>query len=276
MAEKDQEVKGGIFGGKGSLKEGLRDVSGDKRVTFADTWLGDLLGFDGDFGVQGAGLRESWFGARRDGPGSKANKPNMSDAGTGGPRRGGPRRDLEISLEEISESGSGMNLPEYPEESQGGRVRYRRAESEGGPTRYRRAESTGGPTRYRNVKPDVPSEAPDDLTIPEIDDEVNAPSMLEVTRDRIGDTGRSIPPFMARPYGEREESPDTVKFKVERVFRKDNDLSVDEKVSELIGKVGSLTKDRLEELIKEVSKLPDSFDKKSVLARLKTLKGVAK
>lgn len=264
MAEKDQEVKGGIFGGKESLKEGLRDVSGDKRVTFADTWLGDLLGFDGDFGVQGAGLRESWFGARRDGPGSKANKPNMSDAGTGGPRRGGPRRDIDISLEEISESGSGMNLPEYPEESQGGRVRYRRAESE------------GGPTRYRNVKPDVPSEAPDDLTLPEIDDEVNAPSMLEVTRDRIGDTGRSIPPFMARPSGEREESPDTVKFKVERVFRKDNDLSVDEKVSELVGRVGSLTKEGLEELIKEVSKLPDSFDKKSVLARLKTLKGVAK
>lgn len=245
--EKEPEKKGGLFGGKSSLKEDLQDFSGDDKITFADTWLGDLLGFDGEFGVKGPGLRESWFGARRDGPGSKANKPNLSD-----------------TLSEISESGSGMDLPKSPKESQGGRVRYRRA------------ESTGGPTRYRNVKPDVPSESPDILTLPEIDDEVNAPSTLETTRDRIGDTGRSIPPFMARPYGEREESPDTVKFKVERVFRDDNDLSVDEKVSELVGRVGSLTKKGLEDLIKEVSKLPDSFDKKSVLARLKTLKGVAK
>ena len=80
MAEKEPEKKkGGIFGGKSSMKEDLRDISGDEKVTFADTWLGDLLGADGSFGVQGPGLRRSWFGARRDGPGSKANKPNLID-----------------------------------------------------------------------------------------------------------------------------------------------------------------------------------------------------
>jgi hypothetical protein len=65
MAKEPSKREGGIFGGKGSLKEDLRDISGDDKITFADTWLGDLLGFDGKAGVQGAGLKESWYGARR-------------------------------------------------------------------------------------------------------------------------------------------------------------------------------------------------------------------
>lgn len=65
MAREPSKKEGGIFGGKGSLKEDLRDISGDKKITFADTWLGDLLGFDGKAGVQGADLKESWYGARR-------------------------------------------------------------------------------------------------------------------------------------------------------------------------------------------------------------------
>jgi len=60
--------KSGIFGGKSSMYEGLTDTSGDGRVTFADTWLGDLLGLDEDgFGVQGPKLAESRAGARRGG-----------------------------------------------------------------------------------------------------------------------------------------------------------------------------------------------------------------
>ena len=55
--------KGSIFGGEGSLYEGLE---GGKD--FGNTWLGDLLGFDEKgFGVQGDNLRDSFMGTRRDG-----------------------------------------------------------------------------------------------------------------------------------------------------------------------------------------------------------------
>jgi hypothetical protein len=59
------ERLGSIFGGESGLYEGLTDQSGDKEVSFADTWLGDLLGLDGKAGVQGPGLQESRRGARR-------------------------------------------------------------------------------------------------------------------------------------------------------------------------------------------------------------------
>lgn len=63
---KDQSKrKGSIFGGEGSIYEGLTDVSGDEERNFADTWLGDLLGFDKKVGVQGPKLRDSFMGARR-------------------------------------------------------------------------------------------------------------------------------------------------------------------------------------------------------------------
>lgn len=76
---KEPKSRGGVFGGRSSMREDLRDTSGDKKVTFADTWLGDVLGFDGKLGTQGPSLRRSWFGARRDGPGSEANIPNLED-----------------------------------------------------------------------------------------------------------------------------------------------------------------------------------------------------
>ena len=132
MAEKEEDKKGGIFGGRSSLKEDLKDISGDKRSTFADTWLGDLLGFDGKVGVQGPGLKESWQGARRGNPDldpsddddletlvTKATEVFQIGPSTrGGPRRyndtpdGGPRRGRVTSdntLDMISESGSGMD-----------------------------------------------------------------------------------------------------------------------------------------------------------------------
>ena len=70
--------KSGIYGGASSMYERLNDTGGggydadgnpigDGRVSFADTWLGDLLGADGKAGVQGPGLSESRAGARRTG-----------------------------------------------------------------------------------------------------------------------------------------------------------------------------------------------------------------
>jgi len=75
------ERKGSIFGGEGSLFEGLEDSDGSGKPSFGDTWLGDLLGFDGQAGVQGDNLRDSFGGSRRDGDTDKggssgSNKPN--------------------------------------------------------------------------------------------------------------------------------------------------------------------------------------------------------
>lgn len=63
------KTKGSIFGGESGLYENLSDTSGDGNVNFGDTWLGDLLGFDGEAGVQGDNLRDSFGGSRRTGGG---------------------------------------------------------------------------------------------------------------------------------------------------------------------------------------------------------------
>ena len=72
IADRDEDTKlglveaSGIYGGQSSMKEGLKDTSGDGKVSFADTWLGDALGFDdAGFGVQGDSLKESRAGSRR-------------------------------------------------------------------------------------------------------------------------------------------------------------------------------------------------------------------
>ena len=75
--------KSGIFGGKSSMYEGLTDTSGDGRVTFADTWLGNILGLDGQFGRQGATLAESRAGARRGG-GSGTSTTTTTPSSPGG------------------------------------------------------------------------------------------------------------------------------------------------------------------------------------------------
>ena len=54
-----------IFGGESGLFDGLQDSDGSGKASFGDTWLGDLLGFDGGLGVQGADLAASKAGARR-------------------------------------------------------------------------------------------------------------------------------------------------------------------------------------------------------------------
>jgi hypothetical protein len=65
MAEKKK--KDPKFGGKRSLK----DTSGNQSIGFEDTYLGDLLGFDGKMGTKGKpGLLASLKGARRKKPGT--------------------------------------------------------------------------------------------------------------------------------------------------------------------------------------------------------------
>ena len=69
MAEKKK--KNPRFGGKRDLK----DTSGNQSIGFEDTYLGDLLGFDGKLGTKGKpGLLASLKGARRKKPGQGAPK----------------------------------------------------------------------------------------------------------------------------------------------------------------------------------------------------------
>ena len=83
----DTEDSGsGIFGGQRSLTEGLQDTSGDNQVSFADTFLGDLMGFDGNVGIQATdkggnllGLDASISGKRR----KTVEKPTASSGGGG-------------------------------------------------------------------------------------------------------------------------------------------------------------------------------------------------
>jgi hypothetical protein len=63
--EHEFDRQSSIFGGERGPMTGLQDVNGDGKESFGDTWLGDLLGFDGQVGNQGPTLRESKQGARR-------------------------------------------------------------------------------------------------------------------------------------------------------------------------------------------------------------------
>ena len=75
--EHDLERQGSIFGGESGLYENLKDLDGDGKRSFGDTWLGDLLGFDGEAGIAegNPGLRDSFGGARRTGGGDDDDTP---------------------------------------------------------------------------------------------------------------------------------------------------------------------------------------------------------
>lgn len=96
MDTKGMSRKGSIFGGEESFLDGLSDVNNDGKANFGDTFLGDLLGFDGKFGIQEGrpGLGGSWRGERRD---ATASTPNVSaatvaaDAAAKSGNRGGGR-----------------------------------------------------------------------------------------------------------------------------------------------------------------------------------------
>ncbi len=87
------ERKGSIFGGEATLFEGLNDFDGSGGASFGDTWLGDLLGFDGEAGIKegNPGLKDSFGGARRKpkdddkggSSGSNNNKPVNTSSSSG-------------------------------------------------------------------------------------------------------------------------------------------------------------------------------------------------
>jgi hypothetical protein len=59
----------GIYGGQSNITENLKDVDESGKVSFGDTWLGDLLGFDEDgFGIKegNPGFGASLGGKRRE------------------------------------------------------------------------------------------------------------------------------------------------------------------------------------------------------------------
>jgi hypothetical protein len=83
--------KGSIFGGEGSIYEGLADTDAVKGKSFGDTWLGDLLGFDEPGLLKGIGvaegrpnLKESFMGARRGFDMTQLEGSNTSDKDSGG------------------------------------------------------------------------------------------------------------------------------------------------------------------------------------------------
>ena len=104
ITSRGKEEGSGIMGGGGLLGGGgvLRDVDGNGKVDFGDTWLGDLLGFDsGGKGINtGPNQSDSFNGARRVGGTGKLSHKSLRDfysdsslkshaLGTGGKQTGG-------------------------------------------------------------------------------------------------------------------------------------------------------------------------------------------
>tara|TARA_B110000902_G_scaffold56101_1_gene65353 strand:- start:66 stop:1340 length:1275 start_codon:yes stop_codon:yes gene_type:complete len=81
--------KSGIYGGQSTMLENLKDTDNKKGASFGDTWLGDALGFDGQFGVQEAGLGASIGGARRDATPTGGGSSNDSTPTPTAPSGGG-------------------------------------------------------------------------------------------------------------------------------------------------------------------------------------------
>ena len=119
MAEKKKKSPP-KFGGKRALK----DTSGDGKITFADTFLGDLLGLDGKVGTKGkAGLLKSLRGARRmkDGvetskrpkarPKAVKKKDPKDTVGRGGAGRGGPLANRKAPKDTVGRGGAGRGGP---------------------------------------------------------------------------------------------------------------------------------------------------------------------
>ena len=97
ITDDNGDSTGGIFGGLG-------EFSGDNQIGFADTALGDLLGFDGKLGVQGPSIAASIGGARRGG-GNNDNQPTGGGKPQGAPQ--GQTPDTSTAAQEASDLGFG-------------------------------------------------------------------------------------------------------------------------------------------------------------------------
>jgi hypothetical protein len=104
--EHDLQKQGSIFGGESGLYENLIDSDKTPGASFGDTWLGDLLGFDGESGVQGPGLRESFGGARRTGArrtgGGGDDTPTTTPGGSNNNNKSEPTPKVDTTITDTS------------------------------------------------------------------------------------------------------------------------------------------------------------------------------
>lgn len=107
--------QGSIFGGEASLMENLNDVNNDGVVNFGDTWMGDLLGFDGKVGVQGPGLSGSRTGDRRAGWNEKDTASYEAAAIAGGSGRG----EADYGLSPAEQAAASTSRADSPEDFAG-------------------------------------------------------------------------------------------------------------------------------------------------------------
>lgn len=188
---REPERKGGIFGGRRSLKEDLQDTSGNERVGFEDTWLGDVLGFDGSIGTSGPGLRESWRGARR-----RRAEPVDPDAAR---RRAAAARAGERAAQDELRT----TLAERPSY-------YRLADGDG----LRDPGSSGAPISEVTVTPLVPGTG---KTLDEILAQPVEGTVQSDVAPRVGDTAPTMgSPSVGSPVGVEAVRQDTAPSLVQR------------------------------------------------------------
>lgn len=263
MAREPNRRSGGIFGGRGSLREGLKDTSGNQRVGLEDTWLGDFIGLDGRIGAQGASLRQSWFGARRDGPGSAANIPNTrpterpSDL-----RRTGTTDDLELTYG--PQNGRGGRIP--PQMTTGPRSRPVIGERE---LDYGPQNGRGGRrgTVQSDVAPQVGDTTPT-MSMPSVPSAdvpptitTSAPSL--VTRPQplpgvVDDNAPTIETFSAYP----------IRAKLESLLGPKSSYVTQVLPRVIQTKLTGGGQNDINGLVREVQSLPDSPTKQEVLNEL--------
>lgn len=110
----------------------LKDINKDGKTNFADTWLGDALGFDGKLGIQEdrPGLKESLKGARRGADKKDKDKPKRPKS------RPSRSSDSDKSASPSSRLDTKGETPKGPRSSTGGPARYsnRKSPAAGSPS----------------------------------------------------------------------------------------------------------------------------------------------
>lgn len=254
MAREPNERKGGVFGGRERLREDLRDISGDGKVGFEDTWLGDLLGADGKVGTQGPGLRRSWFGARRDGPGSAANLPNIADIPEEERRTPARTRNNESYYRESG--GDGLRNPNPVDDlTTTGPARRSRVTGAGAPSRRMSDEQpsvmTDGPAIGT---PDVPADTLPSSTAS------NRPSIVQ--RPTIPSTPEDV-----RPTIETSTSY-PLRAKLSTIIGPNSDFVKSILPAAMDEVLTGGAQNNLNKLVSEVEGLPDTQTKQEVLDEL--------
>jgi hypothetical protein len=260
LAREPNERKGGVFGGRTRLREDLRDVSGNDSVGFEDTWLGDLLGADGKVGTQGPGLRRSWFGARRDGPGSAANLPNIAD----------------IPPEERPTATRTRNNESYYRESGGDGLRNPYPESSSvasGPTRRSRVTGAGAPSRrMSDSQPEVMTDGPTIGTPAVPADVSNAPTSTASERPSIVQRPSIVStPQDVRPTIETSTSY-PLRAKLSTIIGPNSNFVKTVLPAAMDEVLTGGAQNNLNKLVAEVEGLPDTQTKQEVLAELRRMR----